>query len=1249
MANQIVVSAGAKVRNLSGVLTGTTGVVNSLPINAANGIPQLDVNGKILVSQLPNSVMEYKGVWNAATNTPTLVNGTGNQGDVYLCNVAGTVDFGAGAIAFVVGDQVIYSGSIWQRASGATGTVTSVAVTESGDSLNITGSPITTSGTINIGFNGTNLQYVNGAGNLTTFPTLITSIGLSMPSAFSVANSPLTANGTIAVTGAGVASQYIRGDGTLADFPSSGGGGSSVSYYLNGGTNQGTIGGTTYYEMSKTAVIGTGVDFAKSGDGFIVAFLTDANDPAQLNIPAGNWNYEIYAQMSANGGTPQMYAELYKYDGTTFTLISTSSNEIIYDGTALNLYTFAMAVPATSLTLTDRLAVKLYATNSGGKTTTIHTQDGHLCQIITTFSTGITALNGLTAQVQYFQTGTSGTDFNISSTTATHTFNIPDASASARGLITTGTQTIAGTKTFNDATKNNGGIFLQNASSNSLAGYMNLGGLTNGVKFTSGGGISNTFTLPSATGYTFTFPNATGTLALTSDISYPVTSVFGRTGAVVATSGDYTTAQVTESGNLYFTDSRARLALSFVAGSGAYNSTTGVITIPTDNSQIANGAGYITSSALSGYVTLAGTQTITGAKTFSTFTKFDGGVILKNNVSASLAGYVGLSAYSASGNKGINIDFDTYSNSFYFSGTLPYQYTFPAASGTIALVGGSGVGTVTSVAALTIGTSGTDLSSTVATSTTTPVITLNVPTASAANRGALSSADWSTFNSKQGTITLTTTGTSGAATFSSNTLNIPQYQGVLTNPVTGTGTTNYLPKFTGASTIGNSLIQDDGSTIGLGIAPIAGAKAYVYGTLAVRSGYGVQWGTNGYNLIYGDQTANELYLYTNNVQRLLIASTGAATFSSSVTNTSGMLLNVGATGTNANMNYTTFTNGVYSALNSATPSEGVGMWSDNLGNGMIGALYNNTASSLNLVVRASSSVSGLVALKLSGTGAATFSANIASSAYTNGTLIVTGGVGISGQIFTNNTINTTDGFYSGKAGSDSIGSGAYMQFSNIGYIQANASSGLDFWTLPTGGGGWEKRMRLTNGGNFLIGTTTDSGYKLDVNGTGRFSGALSGTSATFSGILAESKTADGIIQTIGGNLTKANIYQFSTGGLGGAVFNIGHNFYYDGTNYGQGNAAKPGWVISSNINADSFAIARAAAGSTSAPTGVLSFASTGAATFSDSIKTGTPSGGTAKPWKLGQDTSTLYSATRTIQVEIDGGTYYLLAVKSTDL
>lgn len=62
------------------------------------------------------------------------------------------------------------------------------------------------------------------------------------------------------------------------------------------------------------------------------------------------------------------------------------------------------------------------------------------------------------------------------------------------------------------------------------------------------------------------------------------------------------------------------------------------------------------------------------------------------------------------------------------------------------------VGTVTSVAALTIGTTGTDITSSVADGTTTPVITLNIPTASATNRGALSSADWSTFNAKMSNV-----------------------------------------------------------------------------------------------------------------------------------------------------------------------------------------------------------------------------------------------------------------------------------------------------------------------------------------------------------------------------------------------------------------------------------------------------------------------------------------------------------------
>lgn len=65
-------------------------------------------------------------------------------------------------------------------------------------------------------------------------------------------------------------------------------------------------------------------------------------------------------------------------------------------------------------------------------------------------SSGITSLNTLTASTQTFATGTSGSDFNISSVTSTHTFNIPDAGSGARGVINTTTQTIKGSKTFSD-------------------------------------------------------------------------------------------------------------------------------------------------------------------------------------------------------------------------------------------------------------------------------------------------------------------------------------------------------------------------------------------------------------------------------------------------------------------------------------------------------------------------------------------------------------------------------------------------------------------------------------------------------------------------------------------------------------------------------------------------------------------------------------------------------------------------------
>jgi hypothetical protein len=273
----------------------------------------------------------------------------------------------------------------------------------------------------------------------------VSSVGLTMPLAFNVANSPITTSGTLAVTAAGSASQYIRGDGQLASFPSAGAGGSSVYYYLNGSVAASV---PTYKQMANTAVIGAGTDFNLTGNGLIAQFLTDAGNPNRLQIPGGAWNFEMYFNVSSSGGNSKFYVELLKYDGTTFTSISSSSAipEEITGGTTIDLYITSLAVPDTTLLLTDRLAIRVYIVdNSGGRTATLHTENGSLCQIITTFAGGISALNGLTTNNQYFAVGTTGTDFNISSLVDTHTFNLPTASATNRGALSSANWT-----TFNN-------------------------------------------------------------------------------------------------------------------------------------------------------------------------------------------------------------------------------------------------------------------------------------------------------------------------------------------------------------------------------------------------------------------------------------------------------------------------------------------------------------------------------------------------------------------------------------------------------------------------------------------------------------------------------------------------------------------------------------------------------------------------------------------------------------------------------
>ena len=105
----------------------------------------------------------------------------------------------------------------------------------------------------------------------------------------------------------------------------------------------------------------------------------------------------------------------------------------------------------------------------------------------------------------------------------------------------------------------------------------------------------------------------------------------------------------------------------------------------------------------------------------------------------------------------------------------------------------------------------------------------------------------------------------------------------LSNPITGTGTTNFLPKFTGGSTLGNSLIFDNGTNVGIGTtSPIS--KLHVNGDMrtVLTSGVGgdtliaaINGVSNGY-LINVDTSNNITHTWHTggNIPSMRITSSG---------------------------------------------------------------------------------------------------------------------------------------------------------------------------------------------------------------------------------------------------------------------------------------------------------------------------------------------------------------------------------------
>ena len=85
--------------------------------SAQDGYASLDGTGKVPIGELPDSIqggLTYKGLWDAATNTPTLTSSVGAQGDFYIVEVAGSTDLD-GYSSWIVGDRLAFNGTIWER------------------------------------------------------------------------------------------------------------------------------------------------------------------------------------------------------------------------------------------------------------------------------------------------------------------------------------------------------------------------------------------------------------------------------------------------------------------------------------------------------------------------------------------------------------------------------------------------------------------------------------------------------------------------------------------------------------------------------------------------------------------------------------------------------------------------------------------------------------------------------------------------------------------------------------------------------------------------------------------------------------------------------------------------------------------------------------------------------------------------------------------------------------------------------
>ena len=147
-------------------------------------------------------------------------------------------------------------GGSWEALATGGGTVTSIGITETGNALTITNSPITSSGNINIAGAGTTSQYIRGDLSLATFPSIPT-----------VNDNTITLSAGNGLSGGGAFDLNQNSDETISFAV-----GSGTGIQVNSGSVQIDYAGTDNAILSATAATPAGADtmwFSDSDDNTI--------------------------------------------------------------------------------------------------------------------------------------------------------------------------------------------------------------------------------------------------------------------------------------------------------------------------------------------------------------------------------------------------------------------------------------------------------------------------------------------------------------------------------------------------------------------------------------------------------------------------------------------------------------------------------------------------------------------------------------------------------------------------------------------------------------------------------------------------------------------------------------------------------------------------------------------------------------------------------------------------------------------